>query len=74
MPVQQEAQSQFLLAIYTEAVYVNKRIALVGVETPTIIAGGFGNTVTFEGNTTNNASISGFMITGAIERRKKEDS
>ena len=52
---------------YTEAVYVNKGIALVGKGTPTITASGISdtNTVTFDGNATNNASISGFIITGA---------
>ncbi|MBU1598958.1 right-handed parallel beta-helix repeat-containing protein, partial [bacterium] len=52
---------------YTEAVYINKRIALVGTGTPTITASGLGNTntVTFVGIATNNASISGFKITGA---------
>jgi len=52
---------------YTETVYVNKGIALVGVGTPTITAFGLGstNTVTFIGSATNNASISGFKITGA---------
>ncbi|MBU1262014.1 hypothetical protein KJ640_03580 [bacterium] len=55
---------------YNEAVYVNKRIALVGVGTPTITAGGLGNTntVTFDGTATNNASISRFRITGATGR------
>ena len=52
---------------YTEAVYVNKGIALVGNGTPTITTQGLGNTntVTFKGTLTNNASISGFKITGA---------
>ncbi len=54
---------------YNEAVYINKRIALIGVGTPTITAQGFSeiNTVTFDGITTNNALISGFMITSASE-------
>ncbi|MBU1600227.1 right-handed parallel beta-helix repeat-containing protein, partial [bacterium] len=52
---------------YTEAVYINKGIALIGVGTPTITASGLGNTntVTFDGDATNSASISGFRITGA---------
>jgi len=52
---------------YTEAVSINKRITLIGKGTPTITAGGLGytNTVTFDGNDTDNASISGFRITGA---------
>ena len=49
---------------YNEAVYVNKGIALVGIGTPTIDPPS-GNGVTFDGNATNNASISGFIITGA---------
>ncbi|MBU1752240.1 PEGA domain-containing protein, partial [bacterium] len=53
---------------YTEAVYTNKRIALVGAgsDTTTITTSGLGgtNTVTFEGNATNNASMSGFRIIG----------
>ncbi|MFH0775680.1 MAG: right-handed parallel beta-helix repeat-containing protein, partial [bacterium] len=55
---------------YNEAVYINKRIALVGVGTPTITVKGLGdtNTVTFDGNVTNNASISGFRITGATDQ------
>ncbi|MFH1860491.1 MAG: right-handed parallel beta-helix repeat-containing protein, partial [bacterium] len=54
---------------YTEAVYINKRIALVGAgsSSTTITAAGLGatNTVTFSGTATDNASISGFKITGA---------
>ncbi|MBU0767413.1 right-handed parallel beta-helix repeat-containing protein, partial [Patescibacteria group bacterium] len=53
---------------YTEAVYINKQIALVGVGTPTITASELEeetNTVTFDGTLTDNASISGFKITGA---------
>ncbi len=51
---------------YTEAVYINKGIALVGVGTPTIDAKGLGtNTVTFDGNSTDSAIIFGFRITGA---------
>ncbi|MBU0579474.1 right-handed parallel beta-helix repeat-containing protein, partial [Patescibacteria group bacterium] len=54
---------------YPEAVYINKGIALVGVGTPTITAQGISNTntVTFNGSATNNASISGFIITGGSE-------
>ncbi|MBU1261526.1 hypothetical protein KKG61_09670 [bacterium] len=61
--------------IYNEAVYVNKGIALVGVGTPTITASGLGdtNTVTFEGNATNNVSISGFIMAWATENKNKED-
>ena len=54
---------------YTEAVYVNKGIALVGAgsNSTTITASGLGgtNTVTFNVAAANNASISGFRITGA---------
>ncbi|MBU1598881.1 hypothetical protein KKG61_02040, partial [bacterium] len=50
--------------IYNEAVYINKGIALVGVGTPTIDPPS-GNGVTFDGNNADNASISGFRITGA---------
>ncbi|MFH0774152.1 MAG: right-handed parallel beta-helix repeat-containing protein [bacterium] len=52
---------------YTETVYINKGIALIGIGTPTITAYGLGETsvVTFYGVSTNNASISGFRITGA---------
>jgi len=54
---------------YNEVVYVNKGIALVGAgsNSTTITASGLGetNTVTFDGDATNNASISGFNITGA---------
>ncbi|MFH1562096.1 MAG: right-handed parallel beta-helix repeat-containing protein [Nitrospirota bacterium] len=54
---------------YIEAVYINKRIALVGAgsNSTTITAQGISNTntVTFAGIATNNASISGFKITGA---------
>jgi parallel beta-helix repeat protein len=55
--------------IYTEAVYINKGIALVGAgrDSTTITAEGIDNinTVTFIGIATNNASISNFTITGA---------
>lgn len=46
---------------------INKRIALVGIGTLIITAQGFGNTntVTFDSATTNNALMSGFIITGA---------
>ncbi|MBU1261505.1 PEGA domain-containing protein, partial [bacterium] len=52
---------------YTEVVYINKQIALVGVGTPTIDASGLGDTnvVTFDGASTNNALISGFKLYGA---------
>lgn len=52
---------------YNEAVYINRGIALVEVGTPTITAKELSNinTVTFEGTKINNASISGFIITGA---------
>jgi len=54
---------------YNEVVSINKGIALVGNGTPTITASGLGytNAVIFDGNATNNASISGFKITGATE-------
>ncbi|MBU1345283.1 MAG: hypothetical protein KKD66_27035, partial [Proteobacteria bacterium] len=55
---------------YTEAVHINKRIALIGAgsNSTTITAQGLSatNTVTFDGDSTNNALISGFRITGAI--------
>ncbi|MFH1562367.1 MAG: PEGA domain-containing protein [Nitrospirota bacterium] len=56
-----------LAGTYNEAVYINKKIALVGVGIPTITASGLGNTntVTFEGDSTDGAVISGFTITGA---------
>ncbi|MBU1345284.1 MAG: right-handed parallel beta-helix repeat-containing protein [Proteobacteria bacterium] len=58
--------------IYTEAVYINKGIALVGAgsNSTTITASGLGNTntVTFEGEATHHASISGFTITGTRGR------
>ncbi|MBU1600232.1 right-handed parallel beta-helix repeat-containing protein [bacterium] len=54
---------------YREAVSISKGIALVGVgsDSTTITASELGNinTVTFDGIATNNASISGFKITGA---------
>ncbi|MFH1860467.1 MAG: right-handed parallel beta-helix repeat-containing protein [bacterium] len=54
---------------YTEAVYVNKGIALVGAgsNSTTITAAGLGtvSTVIFTGTATNNALISRFRITGA---------
>ncbi|MDI6752093.1 MAG: clostripain-related cysteine peptidase, partial [bacterium] len=52
---------------YTEAIYIDKGIALIGIGTPTIDAIGLSgtNTVTFDRDGTNNALISGFMITGA---------
>ncbi|MFH1860331.1 MAG: right-handed parallel beta-helix repeat-containing protein [bacterium] len=57
---------------YTEAVYINKGIALIGAgsDSTTITAPEFdrANTVTFVGTTTNNASISGFRITGATDQ------
>lgn len=55
---------------YNEAIYINKRIALVGVGMPVIDASVLGtntstSTVTFDGLETADASISGFKITGA---------
>ncbi|MEK7813657.1 MAG: right-handed parallel beta-helix repeat-containing protein, partial [Candidatus Desantisbacteria bacterium] len=52
---------------YTEVIYINKGIALIGIGTPTIDASGLGatNTVTFTGSNTNNAVIFGVVITGA---------
>ncbi|MFH1961832.1 MAG: right-handed parallel beta-helix repeat-containing protein [bacterium] len=53
---------------YTEAVYINKRIVLIGVGTPTIdvsTLAGDENAVTFDGSGADNAVISGFRITGA---------
>jgi len=56
-----------LAGTYNEAVYINKKITLIGVGTPTITASGLveTNTVTFDGTSTNEAIISGFIITGA---------
>ncbi|MFH1562226.1 MAG: NosD domain-containing protein [Nitrospirota bacterium] len=50
--------------IYTEAVTINKRIAIIGVGTPTIDPPSNGSAVTFDGNGADNASISGFNLTG----------
>ncbi len=54
---------------YTEAVYINKQIALVGTGSDKTIIDitnlGDTNAVTFDGTATNGASISGFKITGA---------
>ena len=50
---------------YTEAVYINKRIALIGQGTPTIKPPSSANGVTFSGAATDGALISGFRITGA---------
>ncbi|MBU0701973.1 right-handed parallel beta-helix repeat-containing protein [bacterium] len=49
---------------YTEAVYISKGIALVGVGTPVIKPPSYTNAVKF-GSGADNASISGFKITGA---------
>ncbi|MBU0569109.1 right-handed parallel beta-helix repeat-containing protein, partial [bacterium] len=50
---------------YTEMVYINKRIALIGQGTPTIKPPSSANGVTFGGAATDGALISGFRITGA---------
>ncbi|MFH1098057.1 MAG: right-handed parallel beta-helix repeat-containing protein, partial [Candidatus Desantisbacteria bacterium] len=50
---------------YTEEIYINKRIALVGVGSPTIDPPANGNAVTFDGTSTNGAIVFGFKITGA---------
>ncbi|MFH1563151.1 MAG: right-handed parallel beta-helix repeat-containing protein [Nitrospirota bacterium] len=51
---------------YTEAIYINKKIALVGIGGPTIDASSNpGRTVTFDGTSTSGGVISGFRITGA---------
>ena len=45
--------------IYAEAIYINKRIALIGVETPTINPPNDGNAVTFDGTSTNGQEYPG---------------
>lgn len=49
---------------YTECVHIEKRIALVGVGTPTIDPQTSWNTVTFYGDSANGGIITGFRITG----------
>ncbi|MBU0701735.1 right-handed parallel beta-helix repeat-containing protein, partial [bacterium] len=53
-----------LSGIYTEAIYINKRIALVGVGTPIIDISEIGNTHAVIFDNTDGAVISGFKITG----------
>ncbi|MEW6482402.1 MAG: right-handed parallel beta-helix repeat-containing protein, partial [bacterium] len=55
------------LDAYIEAIYINKRIALIGKGTTTISSSELGekNTLTFEGDGADFALISGFNITGA---------
>ncbi|MFH1896805.1 MAG: right-handed parallel beta-helix repeat-containing protein [Candidatus Desantisbacteria bacterium] len=50
---------------YTDLVEINKRIALVGMGTPTIIPPLEGAVVFFSGDSADGAYISGFRITGA---------
>ncbi|MFH0774616.1 MAG: right-handed parallel beta-helix repeat-containing protein, partial [bacterium] len=52
---------------YTEAVYINEGIALIGSGTPVIDPSVAGSGVTFDGNGADNAIISGFKITGATD-------
>ncbi|MEW6104243.1 MAG: right-handed parallel beta-helix repeat-containing protein [bacterium] len=52
--------------IYRESVYINKRISLIGQGNPVIDPPDNTNGITFDGNEADNALISGFTITGAI--------
>ncbi|MEW6102313.1 MAG: right-handed parallel beta-helix repeat-containing protein [bacterium] len=47
---------------YTEALYINKRISLIGFGMPTITT--TGNIITFDSNLANDAFVSGFIIRG----------
>ncbi len=53
---------------YTEAISIDKGIALVGIEMPTINPPSYKNAVTFNGNDADGASISKFKITNATGR------
>ncbi|MEW6620220.1 MAG: right-handed parallel beta-helix repeat-containing protein [bacterium] len=60
-----EATVSVTAGTYTEPVYIDKGIALIGNGTPTIKPPSGNNGVTFDGTFTDNVSISGFWITGA---------